>query len=210
MPIWRAATHFLSWGRRWQWQCCSSLDPFRLPAAALISKVRTRAASMDTRPWVTSASRQRLTSWTGRTEPSARASRFAGSNRSGKGSLMPGSVLASACRSVCGSVYRTTRRGGCKSTHAVACCLTLLNTCVRGGDFSASAVVATIFSRYKIFQFKNCHKSPRCMPTRPAKSESRSSSEATMPRVASGSQLIGTTSCVAIQAAAEARAGCHV
>jgi len=26
MPIWRAATHFLSWGRRrWQWQYCSSL-----------------------------------------------------------------------------------------------------------------------------------------------------------------------------------------
>ena len=58
--------------------------------------MRTRAASMETRPWVISASRQRLTSATGRTEPSARDSRSAGSKISGKGSLMPGSVFASA------------------------------------------------------------------------------------------------------------------
>lgn len=54
--------------------------------------MKPSAASMATRPCVSSDSRQRRTSWT----EVALLSRLAGSKMFGKGSVMPGSVFASA------------------------------------------------------------------------------------------------------------------
>lgn len=69
------------------------------------------AASMATRPWVISASRQRLMS-----EMRAVAANPAGSNTSGKGALTPGRVLRSA------DGGRLGMSAGARGTGKSACC----------------------------------------------------------------------------------------